>query len=268
MGDEATGSRWSRNIDIAAKLLLPVALFGGSAIIGWSQQREAKFRACVDQQFKLAEFACDGEECAAKTEGRVLHLTGLTDSVGKLCKAVGIEIADATRDAVQTSAAASNNVARTAEAAKTAGIAPAKIAQSTDTNMSLAQRTTTIAPPASGVAAGGAPQPMVYVQISNASQRDAATALIARLNTAEFVGTTLKADGPDLQPGRASRTELRCLKEASCGQAPALATYLQAILGEPVTVVDLRKRYGSNPAIRPWTYELWLGPAPIALRGS
>lgn len=267
MSDETSGSRWSHRIDIAAKLLLPVALFGGSAIIGWSQQREAKFRACVDQQFKLAEFACEGEECAAKTEGRVLHLTGLTASVGKLCKDVGIEIANATRDAVQTSAAASNNVARTAEAAKTAGIAPIKVAASTDRNATLAQGTVSTPLP-SGPAAAGAPQPMVYVQISNASQRDAAGALIARLNTAEFVGTTLKAAGPDLQPGRVSRTELRCLKDSSCGQAPALASYLQAILGEPVTVVDLRERYGQNPAIRPWTYELWLGPAPIALRGT
>jgi hypothetical protein len=303
MAGETAVSNWTRYTDLAAKLLLPVALFGGSVVLSLSQQREAKFRACVEQQFKLAEFACKRDKCVAEAEGEAVQLAGLTSSVSELCKQADVQITKGAQAAVQSAVAGSNNVAQTADVARSVGAGQVVETPAASADYALANQTKLGVPadqtpttdrsepveagtysgalpfpadPASPppriiarrtVARAGAPQPTVYVQIGEASQRQGADALIARLNTAQFIGTTLRALGPDLQRP-VQRNELRCLKRESCAEAADLAAYIQAVLGKPVAVVNLSGRFQSNPAVRTWTYELWLAPGPLEVGGA
>jgi hypothetical protein len=142
MGDEATGSRWSRNIDIAAKLLIPIALFGGSAILSASQQKEAKFQACAQRLFDFSKAAChESGECGARTQSEGVFLTGLVATVERLCTEANFEVPQEWWASAAPSIAQSNNVAATGEATKASGRVPQTSASSSIAGGELAKTT-------------------------------------------------------------------------------------------------------------------------------
>jgi hypothetical protein len=111
--------------------------------------------------------------------------------------------------------------------------------------------------------------PRVYIHIADEAQRAAAEALRQRLGWLRVGEILVSAPGVELVR-YGDRSELRCFRREECGlEAKSLLDDINSLLETPgVVLSDLGGRYQQSTAIRPWHFELWFGPGPIALKRS
>jgi hypothetical protein len=241
--------------DLASKWMVPITVLFATAWItehsSAQQAKDTRLRACIDKQFQLADFACKNANCASLTDNQGAELVHLTRAVASVCDGTNFDIASGIQDQVKSAGASTNNVRLAAQVADALGSQPQVITiPGADRHPQSSAATTS--------AAAVSTPPIVYVQISQDSQRPAAGDLINRLRQVTFRGTTLRAEGPDLKP--INRTQLRCLTRSDCHSAGELASFISAVMGVPVPVVDFSARFDRSVS-RP--YELWIAPGPV-----
>jgi hypothetical protein len=250
---------WMDYADLASKWMVPIAVLGATAWLtahsSAQQEKDTRLRACIDKQFQLADFACKNANCASLTDAQGAQLVHLTKAVASVCDGTNFTITQGVQDQVKSASASTNDVRLTAQVADALGAQPHVITVSgPDMHNSGSFKVGTYA----SHSFSGNNRPLLYVQISEDSQRAGAADLIKRLDQVTFRGATLNAQGPDLKP--INQTQLRCLTRSDCQSASELASFVSALLGVSVPVVDLSARY-DRPAPRP--YELWIAPGQL-----
>lgn len=256
---------WMEYADLASKWTVPFAIFGATATLGYfnneRQGQETRLRACIDQQFKLADFACKSGECDKLSPSQGQKLADLTSSVREICKSANFAISQGVANSVQQQAASTDNVEVSGAVDKALGKTAQALAPGNPANTPPL-----IAKSGTPEGSGGTPPPRLYVQISTEEQRDPARYLIKRLQGADFQGRPLLPLGPDLKPIRT--TQLRCVRRVDCASAPQLASYLSTVMGIPVPITDLSAQYEDTSTTRLGHYELWIAPGPIRVVGT
>lgn len=257
---------WMEYADLASKWMVPIAVLGATAWLtahsSAQQAKDTRLRACIDKQFQLADFACKNGDCEKLTDAQGTQLVHLTRAVASVCDGTNFEITEGVQDQVRSASASTNNVRVAAQVADALGTQARVITVSAQNGQPAAASVTTAVSPGPVSAAGA--RSLLYVQISEDAQRAAAGDLIKRLDQVTFRGSRLEALGPDLKP--INRTQLRCFTHADCQSAPGLASFVSAVMGAPIPVVDLSARYDrAHP--RPEQYELWIAPGQISIAG-
>ena len=264
---------WMEWADLAAKWMVPIAVVVGGAVISQNanegRDRDTRLQSCIDKQFKLFDSVCAGNDCASAGEAKTKSLTLLAGAVKEVCKGTPFESVTAVDQAVKTLAVSTRgDIAQKGNLIAAVVGAPLQNQSKADVDRILVDsiRLDASLPPA---AASGsrALDPRLYVQIGDQQQRGPAKLLISKLNGAPFVGGKLLALGPDLQTP-VHQTQLRCTKIVDCASADALASYISGVLGQPVSVVNLSRKYETSPKVRANHYELWIAPGPIKVAGT
>jgi hypothetical protein len=108
----------------------------------------------------------------------------------------------------------------------------------------------------------------LYIQIADEAQRAPARALAARLEGQAVAGRPVTVPGVELVARPPAATDLRCLKPDDCAINAALAEFLGKAVDRPVKPVSLAARFGTDPAVRPGTFELWFAADGLPAEGD
>jgi hypothetical protein len=100
----------------------------------------------------------------------------------------------------------------------------------------------------------------VFVSVLNESQRACFSKLLASLKDNDEALITVPAIALAKWDGKVN--EIRAMREADLPKANALANWLRT-LGFEVDVVNLEGRWSGAKNVRPNTFELWFGSAPL-----
>ena len=123
--------------------------------------------------------------------------------------------------------------------------------------------------PATSAAVAAVPPPpsiRLFIQIADASQRDAANRLASSWAGGTIDGITVVVPGVQLVRSDPENT-IRCTQPAACARLAPVAAWVNGRLASPqLKPIDISRLYGSNAGIRPGTYELWFGPGEIVAR--
>jgi hypothetical protein len=246
-------------VDIAAKVAIPTSILLSTCAYNTQQTNAHAEENCINLQIQLFQLVCTGNSCAVPQD-RASHLIGLNTLIKQRCENAGLRPSEQVEIALNQAAQASSVEVAAQIQSSIRGGPPAITASA----QPLALAPQTSVPAGNGQPNAGPSTPRVFVQVVDPNQRTAAQLVIARLKGREFRQSKLEALGPEVVPNaRVSKPEVRCLKKDDCPAARDLASYVEAITGNAVSVTDISARYENDANVRPNTYEIWFPAGPI-----
>ena len=242
-------------------LLLPVAVLVATLMFNHSNARTAARQKCVDQTLQVLNSEAarsDAGQSPTREQERRQMLATMGDLMLQSCGSAGIEIPPLVSATLEREG-------REAEGTQV-GAVLSRVAD-------RAEQSGEREGPAIVLPSTPAPRPvtgtvLLYIHISEESQRAAAEALARGLEGAAFAGRRIDVQGVELVANRGDDS-LRCLKRADCARVGELAALVnQRLAGRSIRAVDLSARFENARNVAPGTYELWFGAGEIGTTGG